>query len=134
MVAGKDTPHPRARPGAEGGSATMAGTAASPVAPPATTPATTAGIASEITLGRTVASLGDVTQPGFWLKTPLVSRPIPGRVVWAEGGNSVAVTLIPMPGARGAGSRISLAAMREMEIPLTALPELIVHARAAPRD
>ncbi len=133
MVAGKDTPHPRARParGGAAGGAADAGRQAPVVAPVI---ATVPGPTAEITLGRTIASLGDVTQPGFWLKTPLVSRPRPGRVAWAQGGNSVAVTLIPIPGDKGAGSRISLAAMKAMEIPLTALPELIVHARAAPGD
>ncbi len=137
MVAGKDTPHPKARP-AIGGAAAGAADAGRQAPAVATVPDTSAGLAgptgpaAEITLGRTIASLGDVTQPGFWLRTPLVERRRAGRVVWAQGGNSVAVTLIPIPGDKGAGSRISLAAMKAMEIPLTALPELIVHARAAP--
>lgn len=81
---------------------------------------------SESELGKTVASLGAVAEQGFWLKTSLVVSRHEGRVVWASNGNSVKLTLIPKPGKPGSGSQISLAAMRALEIPLTALPELIV--------
>ena len=77
-------------------------------------------------LGRTVATLGDVGEQGFWLKTPLVLAETEGRVVWASNGNAVKVTLIPRPGT--GGSQISLAAMRALGVPLTALAELIVFA------
>ncbi len=80
-------------------------------------------------LGRTIASLGDVADQGFWLKTPLVIAVTEGRVVWADDGTSVNVTLIPKQGEATAGSQISLAAMRALGIPLTALPELIVFAK-----
>lgn len=75
-------------------------------------------------LGRTIASLGDVAQQGFWLKTPLVKTQTEGRVVWADNGNSVNVMLLPKDG--DGGSQISLAAMRALGVPLTALTELIV--------
>ncbi|MEL6121794.1 MAG: hypothetical protein AAFR49_19210 [Pseudomonadota bacterium] len=80
----------------------------------------------ETDLGTTIASLGDVTQTGFWLKTPLVSAPTKGRVQFTENGKAVAVDLIPLEGEPGSGSRISLAAMRLLEVDLTALADLQV--------
>ena len=77
-------------------------------------------------IGTTVASLGDPTEAGFWLRTPLVSAPAKGRVT--VGGASVAVDLIPLDGAPGAGSQISLSAMRMLGLTLTDLPELTVYA------
>ncbi|GEM_PF-1152147 len=77
-------------------------------------------------LGKTIASLGAVSDPGFWLKTPLVTKAAPGRVIWASNGNSIKLVLMPKDGPKGGGSQISLAAMRALEIPLTTLPELIV--------
>ncbi|WP_246162325.1 hypothetical protein [Roseovarius faecimaris] len=80
----------------------------------------------EVDLGRTIASLGSPTEPGFWLKTPLVSAPSKGRVVYPVSGKSVAVDLIPIDGPKTAGSRMSLPAMRLIEAPLTELPEVQV--------
>ncbi|WP_113912589.1 hypothetical protein [Roseovarius dicentrarchi] len=77
-------------------------------------------------LGLTIASLGAAGEPGFWLKTPLVSAPGPGRVVYPANGKSVKVDLIPITGEAGAGSRMSLAALRVIDAPLTGLPELRV--------
>ncbi len=77
-------------------------------------------------LGTTIASLGAAGEPGFWLKTPLVSVPGPGRVAYPANGKSVKVDLLPLAGAPGAGSRMSLAAMRVLEAPLTGLPEVQV--------
>ncbi|MEM7075620.1 MAG: hypothetical protein AAGA28_06875 [Pseudomonadota bacterium] len=77
-------------------------------------------------LGRTIASLGDVAEPGIWLKTPLVTRPQRGSVVYAAKGTSVAVDLMPLDAEPGSGSRISLAAMRLLQADLTALPEIDV--------
>lgn len=76
-------------------------------------------------LGDTVASLGDATQQGLWLRTPLVSGETPGRVT-VFGGKSLAVTLIPIAGEASAGSQISLAAMRGLDLGLTDLPTLQV--------
>ncbi|WP_298842189.1 hypothetical protein [uncultured Roseobacter sp.] len=77
-------------------------------------------------LGQTVASLGAPAEQGFWLKTPLVAAETPGVVTSTASGTSVAVTLIPIGGPDTAGSRISLAAMRALEVPLTALVTLSV--------
>ena len=77
-------------------------------------------------LGVTIASLGAPSEPGFWLKTPLVGAPAKGRVDYDATGKSVAVDLIPLAGAEGAGSRMSLAAFRLLEAPLTGLPEVRV--------
>ena len=82
---------------------------------------------TEADLGVTIATLGDVTQTGIWLKTPLVSEPSKGRVEATENGKAVAVDLIPLEGQAGAGSRISLAAMRLLEVDLTSLSELLVY-------
>jgi hypothetical protein len=78
-------------------------------------------------LGKTIGTLGDPTQPGFWLKTPLVNAPAKGRVKYPATGKSVAVDLIPIDGLKTAGSRVSLAALRLLGAPLTGLPELIVY-------
>jgi len=82
--------------------------------------------ATEQDLGETVASLGDVSRPGFWLETPLVSAPARGRVLFPDTGKSSQVDLLPIDGPATAGSRISLAAMRVLEAPLTGLPTLKV--------
>ncbi|MDQ2091482.1 hypothetical protein [Marimonas arenosa] len=79
-------------------------------------------------LGRTVASLGDPTEPGLWIRTPLVSRPGKGRVVYPVNGKAVQLDLIPIDAPVTAGSRMSLAALRVIEAPLTDLPEVEVYA------
>ncbi len=80
-----------------------------------------------VDLGITIASLGTATEPGFWLKTPLVSSPARGRVVYPGTGKSVQVDLIPIDGPRTAGSRMSLSAMRLIGAPFTGLPEIRVY-------
>ncbi|WP_300055832.1 hypothetical protein [uncultured Roseobacter sp.] len=82
--------------------------------------ATRGGDAGQL-LGQTVASLGSPADPGFWLKTPLVSVEAPGRVRDPRTRKSVAVTLIPIDGPATAGSRLSLSAMRALEVSLTDL-------------
>lgn len=77
-------------------------------------------------LGETIAALGDPTKPGFWLMTPLVDSEGPGRVE-REGGAVVQVTLIPLEGEAGAGSQISLSAMRALGLDLTDLVPLKVY-------
>lgn len=77
-------------------------------------------------LGMTIASLGSPSDPGIWLKTPLVTSPAKGRVEYPEKGTSVAVNLFPIGGDTGSGSRMSLAAMRLIEADLTGLPEIRV--------
>lgn len=75
--------------------------------------------------GETIASLGDPSEPGLWLRTPLVSTERQGRIT-TESGASVAVRLIPIAGATGAGSRISLEAMQALGVSLTDLVPLTV--------
>ncbi len=82
----------------------------------------------ERSLGRTVASLGSPSEPGFWLRTPLVREEGPGRVVYPETGRSVKVTLIPIDGPPTGGSRMSLSALRLIGAPLAGLPEVEVFA------
>ena len=76
-------------------------------------------------LGITVAGLGNPATPGFWLETPLVETRAFGRVE-APNGTGVKVDLIPIAGPPGAGSRLSLAAIRMLGLPLTGLHELRV--------
>jgi hypothetical protein len=71
-------------------------------------------------LGETLAALGSPTEQGFWLRTGLVERVQQGRVEVA-GGKGVAVELRPSGQPAGAGSQLSLAAFRALEVPLTQL-------------
>jgi len=79
-------------------------------------------------LGTTVASIGDPAEPGFWIRTPLVTARAPGRVYYAATGRTVQVQLIPSGGPAGGGSQVSLATMRLLDAPLDSLPELVVYA------
>ena len=109
----------------------LTGGAATPAALDTTTAAEKAEAAAPdaggAKLGTTIASLGDVAEPGFWLKTPLVKTAGKGRVEYPANGKSAQVDLIPIPGEAGAGSRISLSAMRLLGADLTDLPELVVY-------
>ncbi len=92
--------------------------------------AATAGATGvEAGLGRTIATLGNPADPGFWLETPLVDRIRPGRVVSVANGEAVQLELRPIGGDPGAGSRISLPALRLLGVGLTGLHELEVFAR-----
>ncbi|MBT2130891.1 hypothetical protein [Aliiroseovarius lamellibrachiae] len=82
---------------------------------------------SQGALGQTIATLGDPAAPGFWLETPLVSSETEGRVTAANTGRTVKVTLRPISGPNGAGSRISLSALRLLDLPLAGLHELEVY-------
>ncbi|QFT45951.1 hypothetical protein FIU97_05110 [Roseivivax sp. THAF40] len=73
-------------------------------------------------LGTVVVSLGSPADPGFWVETPLVDAVTPGRVQIAGGGASAQVEL--RPATAGTGSRISLPAMRLLNVPVTDLPEV----------
>lgn len=55
-------------------------------------------------LGTTIASLGDPTEPGLWLKTPLVNESRAGKIE-TEGGESALVQLIPLDGLPGPAAR-----------------------------
>lgn len=74
-------------------------------------------------LGREIVSLGDPTRPGFWIETALVTAPGQGRLVFPETGKSVEVEMIPGTG----GARVSLAALRLLDAPLTDLPTVEVY-------
>lgn len=78
-------------------------------------------------LGVTVASLGPPAEPGIWLKTPLVTELVPGRITFND--VTIDLELRPSGGAPGSGSQISLAAMRLIDVPLTSLPEVTVFLR-----
>jgi hypothetical protein len=78
-------------------------------------------------LGETLAALGSPTEQGFWLRTGLVDRVRSGRVSVAQGG-SVAVELRPSGQPASAGSQLSLAAFRALNLPLTQLVNLQVSA------
>ncbi len=77
-------------------------------------------------LGTTVASLGDPSRPGFWIETPLAKTAGKGRLVYPANGKSTEVALIP---SDASSSRVSLAALRLLDAPLTDLPVLEVYAR-----
>lgn len=82
--------------------------------------------AGDAPLGKTIASLGPPAEPGIWLKTPLVTSLAAGRAEYQ--GKTINVELRPSGGAAGSGSQMSLAAMRLIGAPLTALPEITVFA------
>lgn len=73
-------------------------------------------------LGKVVVSLGNPAEPGFWLKSALVSAKAAGVVKLAN-GKTAQVDLLPLTGG---GPQLSLAAYRALELPLTALPEVTV--------
>ncbi|MGQ0564162.1 MAG: hypothetical protein ACT4OK_03700 [Gemmobacter sp.] len=80
--------------------------------------------AGERSLGTTAVALGNPAEPGFWLRSSLVTAPGAGRVAVA-GGASIAVDLIPGTGS----AQLSLPAFRALNLPLTALPEVTIFAR-----
>ena len=73
----------------------------------------------------TVAGLGDPGRDGLWMETPLVSSRRNARLT-APNGKSIVVTLEPISGAAGQGSRLSIDGMRALGLPLTELVELKV--------
>lgn len=81
--------------------------------------------AAETKLGTTIASLGDPTQPGFWIKTPLVTAQASGRIVNPATGKSAKVDLLPLSGG-GSGSQVSLPALQLLGASLTDLPVIEV--------
>ena len=81
----------------------------------------------EARLGETIVSLGDPTEPGIWMKTPLVSQAQAGRVETA-GGETAVVQLIPLDGPETAGSQMSIAAFSALGLSLTDLPTVTVYA------
>lgn len=83
--------------------------------------------AGEQSLGSTNVSLGPPASPGIWLETGLVTELKEGRAEY--NGNTVNLELRPSGGPASAGSQMSLAAMRLLEIPLTALADVDVFAK-----
>ena len=78
-------------------------------------------------LGVTIASLGDPSQSGFWIKTPLVKSEGNGRIVNPATGKSANVRLIPLGGPASAGSQVSLPALQMLGVSLTDLPTIEVY-------
>lgn len=76
----------------------------------------------------TIAGLGDPTTPGRWLETPLVETEFTGRVVVPRTGAQAYITLVPVSGPAGGGSRLSLDAMRALLLPFDELVELEVYS------
>lgn len=91
--------------------------------------AAAAPVAQARKLGTTIASLGNPTEQGFWIKTPLVSAAGKGKLVDPATGKSVNVDLIPLSGPESGGSQVSLAALQMLGVSLTGLPRLEVHAQ-----
>ncbi|WP_254868501.1 hypothetical protein [Phaeobacter sp. HF9A] len=73
----------------------------------------------------TVVGLGDPGRDGLWMETPLVSSRRNARLT-APNGKSVVVTLEPISGDAGQGSRLSIGGMRALGLPLTELVEIRV--------
>ena len=82
---------------------------------------------AQIKLGTTIASLGDPSQPGFWIKTPLIDTNAQGRIVNPANGKSAKVQLIPLGGAPSGGSQVSLPALQLIGVSLTDLPMIEVY-------
>lgn len=118
--AGITRPAPRPPAGARTAAALDTTTAAQKAAALAPPPAP----AGERELGRVQVALGNVTEPGFWLRSSLVTAPGQGRVLVA-GGQSLAVDLLPGEGA----PQLSLAAFRALGLGLTDLPTVTVFGR-----
>ncbi|MEL6609986.1 MAG: hypothetical protein AAFO93_13850 [Pseudomonadota bacterium] len=74
----------------------------------------------------TTVTLGTPTEPGNWIKTPLVDAPRSGEVRNPATGTVVAVQMIPLDGPATAGSRMSLGAMQALGVSLTAVTEIEV--------
>jgi hypothetical protein len=122
--------HPQTRPNSAGavpppkGARTAMALDTTTAAQKAAALAAPAQPAAEQTLGKTAVALGNVTEPGFWLRSGLVKTAGTGRVVTASGA-SIAVDLIPGTGA----AQLSLAAFRALNLPLTDLPEVTIFAQ-----
>ena len=76
----------------------------------------------------TLVSLGDVTEGGIWIKTPLVQATSQGTARNPATGKTATVTLIPIDGPPTAGSRASLQAMQALGLSLTDIAEVEVTA------
>ena len=102
--------------------------ASSSVTPPAPQPAPAPIVASAQSFAgqqTTVVGLGDPGRDGLWMETPLVTSRRNARLS-APNGKSVVVTLEPIAGDAGQGSRLSIDGMRALGLPLTELVEIRV--------
>jgi len=121
---------PQARPGAAPGAALAGQGARTPAALDRTTPAERAAAVAApdrgAPLGQVVVSLGNPAEPGFWMRTALVTSPQTGTVRLASGA-AVQVDLRPPTG--GGGAQLSLAAFRALGLGLTDLPQVTVLGR-----
>ncbi|MFN6980280.1 MAG: hypothetical protein ACK4OP_19265, partial [Gemmobacter sp.] len=86
--------------------------------------AAVAAPASGTDLGTVTVALGNPAEPGFWLRSALVTAPRDGAVRLASGA-SVQVELRPGSGA----AQLSLAAYRALGLALTDLPRVTVVGR-----
>ncbi len=119
--------HPQTRPNSIGVTAPPPGARTAAVLDTTTAAQKAAALAAPAggrSLGKTAVALGNVSEPGFWLRSGLVKTAGAGRVVTAT-GSSVAVDLIPGSGA----AQLSLAAFRALSLPLTDLPEVTIFAQ-----
>lgn len=82
-------------------------------------------------LGRAQASLGNPREPGLWVLTQYVSKPMTGSVVVPSSGASLELELRP---SGGASARLSLEAMQALGLPLTALQEVEIYGAASGSD
>jgi len=98
--------------------------AAEPAQPSAPAPVV-ASAQSFVGQKTTVAGLGDPGRDGLWMETPLVSSRRNARLT-APNGKNVVVTLEPISGSAGQGSRLSIDGMRALGLPLTELVEIRV--------
>jgi hypothetical protein len=80
----------------------------------------------ETKLGTTIGSLGNPSEGGLWIKTPLVKERAMGRIVNPTTKKSAKVELIPLTGG-GSGSQVSLPALQLLGVSLTDLPTLEVY-------
>ncbi|ABL70347.1 hypothetical protein [Paracoccus denitrificans] len=117
LVTAAARPSPAARTAAEFDTTTREQRVAA-AAPPTT---------GERRLGTTIASLGDPSQPGFWIKTPLAKSETDGRIVNPANGKSAKVRLIPLDGPASGGSQVSLPALQLIGVSLTDLPTIEVY-------
>lgn len=126
VAPGPDDLRPQPRPGAPGArTAAAIDTTTQAERDAARASAEASRPAAQAQLGQTLAALGPPAEPGLWLRTGLVESAQPGRIETLSGA-ALLVELRPSGRPAAAGSEISLAALRALEQPLTALVELRV--------
>ena len=119
-------PRPQARPGDLDVNGTLEPGAEPAIDPSAEDIAALPVVQDVAVVDTTLVTLGDVTQPGIWIKTPLVASQRSGTATNVATGQSAQVTLIPIDGPATAGSRASLQAMQALGLSLTDIAEVRV--------